>query len=218
MAVITPEVRLKRQINYTIIRKLWKYIKSCVQSDNPKDDLYSVLPFTRNIYTHLVNGNEDNTPTISKTRKAKLLETGLPIEVFTGEKQIELDGITLEQWKEYFKYRYTMMNNGADKYKRDGVMNDLNKKLNHQFETIRKYPYESDIFKLYYFIETGEKLKGDHNKLMISNCLNELSKFSINQWELLETQELEKCKKLIEEQLHTIKTLYDYRTLKNKKN
>lgn len=215
MATITDEERLTRQINYTIIRRLWRYIKGCVESKNAKDNLYSVLPFTRNTYTLLVSANKYNTPTISKAREAELLETGLPIEVFTGEKQIELDKITSEQWKEYFKFRYTTVSNVTDKNNRDRIMNDLNRELNHQFEIIkRKYSYESDIFKLYYFIETGEKFKGNYNKLMINNCLNEFSKFTINQWELLETQELKKYKETIEKQLHIIKTLYDYRELK----
>lgn len=101
-----PKHVLNRQINYTITRRLWKYIKSSVESENPKDDLYKVFPFTRNAYTLLVPGNTYQTPKINKTRRRKLEETGISVEVFTGEVVLTLTNITRDEWDTYFKCRY----------------------------------------------------------------------------------------------------------------
>jgi len=211
-----PRYVLNRQINYTIIRKLWKYIKGSVESENPRDDLYSVFPFKRNAYTFLVSGNTYQTPRINKTRRIILENTGVSIEVFTGEVDLALTSIPRDKWALYFKCRYPY--GELEKHLlecRDDIIREVNSNLLNEFQSIKAYSHDSDIFKLYYYIYNGKKYDGDESKYILLDCLGVFSKLTFHQWDLLDDTQLEKCEEIIEKQYRMVKTLHAYKKYKN---
>jgi len=218
-----PTHVLNRQINYTIIRKLWKYIKGSVESENQKDNLYTVFPFTRNAYTLLVSGNTYQTPKINKTRRRKLEETGVSVAVFTGEVMLTLTSITRDEWDIYFKCRYpdpeskdsnTDSKQKYKSYNKDDTLREMNNRLLNEFKSIKKYQHDSDIFKLYYYICNGIKYDGDESKYILLDCLEVFSTLTFNQWDLLDATQLKTCETFIEKQLKMVKTLHAYKEYK----
>lgn len=207
---------LNRQINYTIIRRLWKYIKGTVDSNYPQDNLYNVLPFTRNAYTLLVTGSTYQTPNINKTRKRKLEETGVSLEVFTGDVVLTLTSITREEWALYFKYKYPDDNFQYKESAKDDALRELNNRLLNEFKSIKTYQHDSDIFKLHYYICNGKKYDGDEARYVLKDCMELFAGLSFDQWNLLNDTQLEKCEEIIEQQLKMVKTLHAYKKYKNK--
>lgn len=207
---------LNRQINYTIIRRLWKYIKGSVESDDPRDNLYSVFPFTRNSYTLLVSGNIDQIPKINKTRRRKLEETGVSIDVFTGDIELTLSNIKTSDWENYFKHRYPDEYSNHSTLDRDDTLRKMNYKLINEFKTIRKYSHDSNFFKLYYFISNGKKYDGDEARYVIRDCMEAFSKITFDQWNLFTADQLGEWNNAIEQQLDMVKTLRSYKNYENK--
>lgn len=203
-----------RQINYTIIRRLWKFIKGSVESIHPQDNLYDVLPFTRNAYTLLVTGSTYQTPNINQTRKRKLEETGVSIEVFTGDVVLTLTSITREEWALYFKYRYPDGNFQFEEFQKNDALRNMNTRLLSEFQSIQKYQHDSDIFKLYYYICNGKKYDGDEARYVLEDCIDIFSRLSFEQWDLLNEIQLEKYEEIIEKQLNMVKTLHSYKKYK----
>lgn len=227
MAKIDDEHRFNRQVNYTVIRELWKYIHKCVGNEvDAKKDFYSTLDIKRNMYTFLVNGNKSNTPIIAEKMEPVLTETGLPMDVFRGNIIIRIQGLNEIDWLEYLealynvqypelkqKFAYELQQerhlNGSTV---SAIIPEFKSLLKSKFKNgYSSYGVEADFYKLYYFIDRGEKSNITIEKAPIVNCMRELEKLSSKEWEKLSDEELKYCIKIISKQAYIAKTTINYR-------
>ena len=104
---ISDQVRFNRQVNYTIIKSLWKYMhpKSMIE------EFYKELNITRNYVSRIVTGNRYNTPDLTRKWQSKtkdgtgLYVLGLDKSYMVGEEMILLDRVNVSEWKDYIKYK-----------------------------------------------------------------------------------------------------------------
>ena len=158
---ITKEILFNRQVNYMIIEKLWEYNNR----DKMKDEFYKLIGIDKNTYTRIRTASEYDYVDLEKRWNIKhspLHKIGLSREIMVGLKLIKTDGISINDWKEYIKYRYENKKSNPERSK---AMQSLNKKLKELFQGLNDLKINrqttSDIGKLYYFTVYGRAVTLD---------------------------------------------------------
>lgn len=129
---ISAEILLNRQINYIIIEKMWEYFNK----GEDKQSFYELLGIPKNTYSRIRTADTYNTANLEARwahKNSPLHKLGLSKEIMTGLEQIQVDGITKEDWEEYLRFRYKDTEPGSF---RTSQMQSVNKKLKNAFDML----------------------------------------------------------------------------------
>ncbi|MBU5334308.1 hypothetical protein KQI61_19185 [Anaerocolumna aminovalerica] len=147
-----------RQVNYMIIQKLWKYIGRKYPNIYKGESLYERIGIKPNAYSRILKANTYqyvNLKKIWEFQNSKLKLFGLSEKIMTGEERIEIEDITIEDWKNYIEDRYGYDFDGEpvdkkEKYIRKSDMAYFNKCIEKSFDKLREDKKDSrgDRFKV----------------------------------------------------------------------
>lgn len=148
---MSEDIYFNRRVNYLIIERVWK-LKN---KNKPIELLYQKIDINRNDYSKIRTDSEIPVNLNTKWDKYNLANTGLSMEIMTGEQMIEMEGISKQDWKQYIETRYSEDKNNNDRQK---SMAKFRRRLNNIIEKIQVDKNDkSDIGKLIYFCTYGEK-------------------------------------------------------------
>ncbi|HBI62813.1 MAG TPA: hypothetical protein DDY31_16670 [Lachnospiraceae bacterium] len=213
---ISSQERFNRQVNYTIIKSLWKYMR-------PKDkieELYQELNITRNYMSTIVTGNTYNTPDLNRKWQSRtndgvgLHVLGLPKPYMLGEEMISINGLELSDWQNFFKYRYD------EPKKADGfyIRQDFYKKLHRAFAALRaggpRVTSNEPIDLLYYYIVTKHaNLEQDRTDLEIKELVQAMDQIKARHWKECKDSLLKKSIEELERQLKMARAVFEYKKM-----
>lgn len=186
---------------------------------------------------------------MSSSRIQELVyQFGLSEDYFNGKansiqkaKYIEIDSLSLDDWKCFFNYKYTLlkerkkrksagenitdkdikqlrnvfyiMGKDADKIERAKV---VEKKLEDIFKNgwlNSRYDENTDVYKVYYYFKYNRKYG---SKGVLENFKKTINSLKLSEWDAIEDQpkEMEEFIKRLEEHLEYIKTIKRYHEIK----
>lgn len=104
MALSVEDTKFNRQINFLVMREVWKIIRGRAKKYmNVNRTIYETFGIGRERYTRAID-----TGRIRLTKKELdwlVSLTGIEKEIFTGEKRFQFSGITLDDWRALFECR-----------------------------------------------------------------------------------------------------------------
>ena len=213
---ISSQERFNRQVNYTIIKSLWKYM-------HPQDkieELYQELNITRNYMSRIVTGNTYNTPDLNRKWQSRtndgagLYVLGLPKPYMLGEEMIPISGLEVSDWQSFFRYRYKE----PKKVEGFSVKQNFNKKLYKEFATLRaggpRVTSNEPIDLLYYYVVMGHaNLEQDRTDLEIKELVQAMGQVKPRHWKVCEDSLLRKSILELESQLKMARAVFEYREI-----
>ncbi len=213
---ISSQERFNRQVNYTIIKSLWKYM-------HPQDkieELYQELNITRNYMSRIVTGNTYNTPDLNRKWQSRtndgagLYVLGLPKPYMLGEEMIPISGLEVSDWQSFFRYRYKE----PKKVEGFSVKQNFNKKLYKAFATLRaggpRVTSNEPIDLLYYYVVMGHaNLEQDRTDLEIKELVQAMGQVKPRHWKECEDSLLRKSILELESQLKMARAVFEYREI-----
>lgn len=208
---ISEEVLFYRQVNYLIIEKLWEY---CNKGTNKKK-FYELIGIKANAYSRIRGANTHQLVDLEKKwneKNSMLRRMGLPKEIMVGLKPIEIEGITLEEWKEYLQYRYDDKNDSA--YRRS-VINRLNKELHRIFSGLEAdKKTKSNIVKLFYFFTYGRAVELDMPDAEMVDLRDSLKNVSVDKMKVCDKALRDEIYESLKEKFHQLEIIINYEKLK----
>lgn len=243
---ITPEIRFNRQINYTVIRKLWDAIKGgfgnkllrCYPDD--KDSFANMFELSISKLNQLTSGyiGKIGMKSYSDSIAQK---SGISREILYGTRPYMLPDISLEEWKNYFdrKEKYLLIKHkySADmqKYKQAGHDEDVTAPITKRpqkpselskfekkiYGTLKVYDREkdvaqSDLFYTHYYIEVGESYYKQSSASKIIRLSNGLKDVTIADLEAAKLGDIKSYYNSLTAQQLMVKTILAYRRYKGK--
>lgn len=216
---ITSQERFYRQVNYTIIKSLWKY----VHPQNKIEELYQKLNVTRNYMSRIVTGNTYNTPDLNRKWQSRtndgagLYVLGLPKPYMLGEEMITIDGVKQSDWEEFIKNKYEKV--GGTKDEREIARYKFYKKLHMSFDSLRaggvRQTSDRAIDILYYYMVNGHaKSEQDTKDLQIKELLQAMKQVRAHHWKSCEDSLLEESIENLKNQLNMARAVSDYKNMK----
>lgn len=195
------EKTLVQQINFYIMRKKWLDIRKRSKTGNLADTIHDNLNMSRTRYTRALDGD---TIRISKEELVNLQSyTGVSCEIFTGETQFQINEVTQEHWKEFFRLRDK--NTKSEEYKQ--LKNEIDEKIKKQSTN------DSSNFHFYTFCHfaAGRKVQDSKSETRIKNIMKELQAIKFTDFEEVHLETIGRYKKILDEQFKMIITFYNYK-------
>lgn len=204
----TQEEKQIMQINFYIIRRLWKY------HNNRVNDLYKLLPLGKSSYTAIIL----KTYTSKCAHKELPSVTGLGADIFLGKKMIEIIGVTCDDWVEYTKQRYEVLDSAEtitdiQKVRRSQFMSDFDIKITQEFNNITNYDVQSNLYRLNHFAKYQVKLSDNIEYVKMDKCMEFLNSIEVRDWKLFDLDILEEHEKILVRQLEVVSTIVKYKNL-----
>lgn len=214
---ITSQERFCRQVNYTIIKSLWKYM----HPQNKIEELYQKLNVTRNYMSRIVTGNTYNTPDLNRKWQSRtndgvgLHVLGLSKPYMLGEKMITIDGVELSDWQKFIKHKYEESKGITNA----NIRSDFYKKLHISFGSLRaggvRQTSDRAIDILYYYMVNGHaKSEQDTKDLQIKELLQAMKQVRAHHWKSCEDSLLEESIENLKNQLNMARAVSDYKNMK----
>lgn len=156
------QTELIKQVNYYLLRELWKYVKGYVGTDKDEEwvGFYSTIGIRRNTYTAYVTGDIINQLTDLNKKKSKLENTGISFEVFTGEKLIELStsiekNVSLEEWEQFFGDEDTVKKlSNTERKKYNNLRKQVLQRIEDAFACLSiGLPYDTELYRAFYYFK-----------------------------------------------------------------
>lgn len=229
---IKEEQAKQRQINYYIMRHLWQVIRG-----RGSKDIYTTLGINRTRYTKALDG--ESVKFSKKALEGLGKDTGLPQEVFTGEKGFGLKGKTFEILfdnytalkRKHCNNRMTGAYKGEDKLVKENKQNileklnkaqkDLDEELDKKWEEIaysvtQKKDDNTDslFYKLCFYIRWEETIALAEPADAINYRIKYLEKvIALQNLNGCSLEELESIATSIAELYKRVMTVHDYKIL-----
>lgn len=167
---ISQSVRLARQINYSIIRAVWKKTDRCGKFKNVSLD---VIGIPRSRYSLLLAGRNAG---VSKSDLIELSKTGASDDIFLGNRQLQIEGITDDNWETFFSEEYDKTK-GEKQPPKTATYLKVKKALHGLNGDYIKTHYrpDNDIHKLYIYFLSGSAVEGSSETIAIHELSNQLA-------------------------------------------
>lgn len=158
------QTELIKQVNYYLLRELWKYVKGYVGTDKDEEwvGFYSTIGIRRNTYTAYVIGDTVNQLVDLNKKKDKLENTGISFGVFTGAKLVELStsiekNVSLEEWGQFFLDKETV--ESLKEYPKEmkkyiKIRKQVQQKIEDAFASLSiGLPYDTELYRAFYYFK-----------------------------------------------------------------
>lgn len=215
-----------RQVNYMIIQKLWRYIDRKYPNIYKGESLYERVGIQPNAYSRILTANTYQYVNLGKMwgfQNSKLKLFGLSKEIMTGKERIEIDDITIEDWKNYLEDRYGYDFDGKpiekkEEHIRKSDMAYFNKGIKQSFDKLKEDKKDSrDISKLYYYLKNNATIDEYIPDKEMKDLKAALLQINVNHIEDCESTLRNEVKELLETKLHDTTIILEYMSLKGKK-
>lgn len=207
---LPKEVLFNRQVNYLIIEKMWEYLNK----DKDKQELYKLVGINKNVYSRIRTADTYNCVNLEnrwESKNSKLRKLGLSKEIMTGQKQIEVEGITQAEWEEYLRFRYVDVEPSSY---RTSVMQLTNKKLKETFAGLEADKKDKrDIGKLFYFFKYGRAVTLDMPDAEMVDLRDSLNHVSVENMKVCDKALRQEVYDILKEKFRQLDIIMQYEQL-----
>lgn len=208
---LSEEVLFYRQVNYFTIEKLWEHCNKGVD----KNKFYELIEITENNYWRIRTASTYqcvNLEALWNKKNSALRRTGLSKEIMIGIEPIEIVGVTLDDWKEYLKYRYEDKNESAF---RNSVLNSHTRRLHKVFDGLEAdKKTKSDIGKLFYFFKYGRAVELDMPDAEMVDLRDSLKNVSVDKMKVCDKALRDEIYESLKEKFQQLEIIINYEKLK----
>lgn len=203
-----------KQVNYTIIKELWKLRapKSTMR------EFYETIDIGRERYRRILNGDTYSIPRLATTSDNLNRDTGVDVNIFTGHTMLCVNGISRDDWEEYFG-NIGLLREGllSDKDKRS-ITNDIMRFYDMLRSKLNDVPMtdnvDFELYKLYTYFVRDYKFEGEKTDAILIRVIRTMEQLNINRLEKISEKTLAKYLELLETQYKMVSVLNAYREYK----
>lgn len=204
--VSEQDMILNRQINFLVMRKMWKDIRGrAKKGQGGKDTIYQAFGMSRERYTRAING--DPVRFSEQELHDLMLQTGVNSAIFQGASSFQFEAISRSAWKKLFELR------AKDIKKAREYESNLYRQITKKDLDVVTNP---DIYRLAVYLRTSAPVTNIQLEEAVQEKINWIDKTDINSLERCSPQLLKDYLTSLEKHIDAIKTLVHYWELKGK--
>lgn len=202
-----------RQINYTIIKMLWRLREDRASMER----FYELVNISRNRYSSIVTKDQSRTPKLKKVADDLSQKSKVAEKYYLGKKMFYIIDVPYKEWEKYFDGVYGEHRNNVNTKRQ---CEDFRKQIQNKLKEVQNlgmdYP-DFDLYKAYCYYVNDKAIEDTDIEIKINRIEKEFNKIQFADLEKLDIELLNEHIKLLQRQLDMARTLHQYRIYKNNK-